>query len=709
MDLSPKIQFMNKLCKPKLLTVVTVLVLNVPLTQVFAQTLSPNGYSGLGLVPSAKTLKGGTAVLAFDPTVPGAPTITGYNTQIGFGLIDNLELVGRLATNNQKCNMFQAGACPPNSYRDFSSSMKWSLPINWLKDQNAAVAVGATDFGGAATYFRSYYVVGTKSFDQFDVSFGQAKKSKVGMANSILDGTMASATWRPSEWANLSLQKVGSNTTAHALLQTPIFTGGTSAWLTFNRRISDAPVMDKSWIGWGVSMPLDRVEKQTVSTPLQKAEPQTGNKALANLKPSDLAEALKTRGFYNPKVGTKANGDLVLELENTAYSWNILDAAGVALGVVSSAYSQESKDQRFELVLTTRGIKQLLVKGEAKCVGRWLSKGEVCSTLAVQSLSQRSEGTAFFPESPLQALGGLDESVNWSSGSAWSFRPEIIVSPTLVTTIGTEYGSFDGDMGANINAVIPLWSGAMIENNRVRPIGVGTRNFEQGGLFYASRLKPVTNRTLFHQLINLPAINTQARFSTGTAYTVWDGRQLETSTQTDNGRHKVGFTEGAFKNDALTYNNERNYRLVNYRFANNDQQTSVTEITQGKFWGGDKGFSINQRFWHGDATLNIYFRRTRMTDSQPLASFAGLQIAIPFTPRENKSLEYLGVRGVSQWTYSLETKVLETNYLTGGYGEVPKVGDSLVMTFNRDRNSTRYFDTNLGRIKNAYANLGNDQ
>jgi hypothetical protein len=329
--------------------------------------------------------------------------------------------------------------------------------------------------------------------------------------------------------------------------------------------------------------------------------------------------------------------------------------------------------------------------------------------LAVQSLSQRSADTAFLPSSFMTALGGLDESVNWTSGKSWNFRPEIIISPTLVTTVGTDYGAFDGDMGANINAVIPLWSGAMIENNRVKPLGVGTKQFERGGLFYSSRLKPATNRSLFHQLINLPALNTQARLSAGTVNTMWDGRQIETSTQTDNGRHKLGLTEGAFKNDALTFNNERNYRLVSYRFANNDQQTAVTELTQGKFWAGDKGFSISQRFWHGDATLNIYFRRTRMTDSQPLVSFAGIQFAIPFTPRENKSLEHLGVRGVSQWTYSLETKVLENdNIITGGYGEVPKVGDSLLMTFNRDRNSNRYYDTNLGRMKNAYVNLGND-
>jgi hypothetical protein len=91
----------------KLLPPVLALGIAAASGQSFAQALSPNGYSGLGLVPSANTLKGGTAVLAFDPTVPGAPITTGYNTQIGFGLMDNLELVGRLATNNQKCNMFQ--------------------------------------------------------------------------------------------------------------------------------------------------------------------------------------------------------------------------------------------------------------------------------------------------------------------------------------------------------------------------------------------------------------------------------------------------------------------------------------------------------------------------------------------------------------------------------------------------------------------------
>ena len=48
--------------------------------------VSPNGYSGLGVVPSASTLGVGTALVSFDPTLPGAKNTLGYNTQIGFGL-----------------------------------------------------------------------------------------------------------------------------------------------------------------------------------------------------------------------------------------------------------------------------------------------------------------------------------------------------------------------------------------------------------------------------------------------------------------------------------------------------------------------------------------------------------------------------------------------------------------------------------------------
>jgi hypothetical protein len=240
----------------------------------------------------------------------------------------------------------------------------------------------------------------------------------------------------------------------------------------------------------------------------------------------------------------------------------------------------------------------------------------------------------------------------------------------------------------------------------VRPLGISTRGFEQGGVFYASRLKPATSRTLFHQLVNIPSINTQIRLSTGTAYTAWEGHQVETSTQSDNGRHRFGMASGSFKNESSVSNNHKTYELATYRYAHDDRMSTVTEVTTGKFWGGDKGWSIGQKFWHGDTALNVYLRRTRMTESSPLVSFAGLQFSIPFTPRVNKGMEHIGLRGTNQWTYTLESRVFDReNLLTGGYGEIPRIGDGLIQIFNRDRNSTRYLESNLIRVKSAYNEL----
>ena len=673
--------------------------------QAFAQGLSPNGYSGIGYIPSATTLSKGAATIAFDPVVPGAPILNGYNTQVGLGLTDNLELVGRLATNDQKCNMFRAADCPPNTYRDFSSSLKWTLPLDWLQKNNAALAIGVTDFGGAATFFRSYYAVGSKKIEDFTFSVGHALAKS---PSSVLDGNFASLMWSPNNSVDMSVQKVGVDTSAHVLIKKTVAEDGSNVWLTLNRSLGDSTISNKSWVGWGLTLPLDRITKVKYSKNSSNQIIDSQSKELEKLSPAHLLLSLKERGFYKTKLGVKPNGQLILEVENTAYLWNTLDAAGVVLGVISGAYASESSEQEFELIITMRGMRQLSIVGEAKCVGLWLAKGDACSKMAVRSLAQNTSGSDLFT-GVTQLLSDNDESINWSVDSKWQIRPEVILSPYLVSAIGTEYGAFDFDLGANINTVLPLWTGAILESNRIEPMGVGTRQFEQGGAFYGSRLKALTNRRLFHQMINLSSINTQARLSLGTAYSTWNGKQIETSTQSENGRYKFGYTGGSFKNENMMSNNERNYHLLNYRYINNDQQTSVTELTHGKFWAGDKGFSINQRYWYGDTTLNVYFRRTRMGDGMPLVSFAGLQLAIPFTPRENRSLEHLGFRGISQWTYSLETKVLEkNNIITGGYGEVPRIGDSLLMTFNRDRNSTRYYDTNLARMRNAYLNLGSN-
>ena len=660
-----------------------------------AVQLSPNGYSGLGLIPNASVLNSGKSILSFDPSLPGAANSKGYNTQVGLGLYKGIELVGRLATNDQRCNMFSIGACPANNIRDFSASLKWSPSHEWLQENKTHLAIGVTDVGGAASYFKSYYAVISKEIGPLELTIGQAKP----VSNfAILKGAFAGVTYRPAKWLDLNVQKVGSNSWAAASLQSDIPYTPATGYITINQRLSDAPLTEKKWIGIGVSVPLDGTESSKKGPYENTAINQQSNKSIANLRPEDLYGLLQKNGFYKPRISENQK-QLEVEIENTAFAWNTVDAVGVALGVLAATHGNVN-GQTFELHVTSRGISQAVVTGDVPCLKRWLETGEVCGSLSIRSGLQRAGNNAGLGEINISQLLGL---------SNWSFRPELVISPTLVSSIGTEFGSFDMDGGVNINFVLPLWTGATVEANQVKPLGIGTRGFEQGGVFYASRLKPVTSRTLLQQLVNVPSINTQARLSLGTAYTTWDGHQLETSTQSDNGRHRLGLAVGSFKNDTLPANNHNNYKLATYRYAHDDGMSTVTELTTGKYWGGDKGWSLGQRFWHGDTALNIYLRRTRMAESAKLVSFAGLQFSIPITPRVNKGMQHLALRGTNQWTYTLESRVFDReNLLTGGYGEVPRIGDTLVQTFNRDRNSTRYLESSLIRAKSAFNEVSAD-
>ena len=92
-----------------------------------------------------------------------------------------------------------------------------------------------------------------------------------------------------------------------------------------------------------------------------------------------------------------------------------------------------------------------------------------------------------------------------------------------------------------------------------------------------------------------------------------------------------------------------------------------------------------------------------------MISFAGIQLSIPLTRRKNTDLEHFSLRGGNQWTYTIESRVFEKeNRITVGPGEIPKIGDPLLQTFNRDRNGTAYYENNLGRLKNAFVNLASD-
>jgi Exopolysaccharide biosynthesis protein YbjH len=125
------------------------------------------GSSGLIVIPTARILPEGTAELAansFWDRRYTPRTVSGYGTGFAIGLLPGLEVSGRIANYETSQKWF---------LRDLSANAKWQLPS--LIPGQPDLAVGVTDFGGAASNFRSTYGVASKAFGPVDLTLGYGR------------------------------------------------------------------------------------------------------------------------------------------------------------------------------------------------------------------------------------------------------------------------------------------------------------------------------------------------------------------------------------------------------------------------------------------------------------------------------------------------------------------------------------------------------
>src|SRR3954471_3911613 len=158
-------------------------------------TLTSAGYTGLGITPTAQILGWGRLATSYENQLAGNPgRLDGHNLVLGFGLLPNLEVAGRLATNTIHDSCFSANGC---GARDLSASGKVGIGLD--VGRRWSIALGATDIGGSVTYFRTYYGVLTYDNGPFQGSAGVARRSGNGINGSQapLDGAFGSLAWQP--------------------------------------------------------------------------------------------------------------------------------------------------------------------------------------------------------------------------------------------------------------------------------------------------------------------------------------------------------------------------------------------------------------------------------------------------------------------------------------------------------------------------------
>ena len=538
----------------KLASKAAVLLVHAPLALAVDATMTPNGYTGLGLTPNAHTLGWGRFETTYDNQLPGVVRDpTGHNFVASFGLLPNLEVSGRIAANNLNNNCFTQGC---GVARDLSAAAKVGIGLDAAN--RFRVAVGSTDFGGAATFFRAYYGVLTYNEGPFELSGGLAKRSNNGVAGSKspLNGPFGGAAWQPLPWVRGHVEFTDGNAWGGVRLFAPRewLPEGWVASVGANQRLTNNALTSKSWWSVGLSVPLYKVPDLPVSSanvyraplpvlaagqlpdpsyearilPLPAAapaalQPANPTNVLADSTPAlkstpgvnptnlslpqaavagdakpvldshlnELAVALQAKGLEDISVGRMPDGSIAVVANNASYKWNSLDALGAAMGAVSRSLGFAKSGYR--LILTQRQIPLVAVTGQTDCLRQWVNNaGETC---AAGQLSTPGAG-------PLEAL---HDGVRWvvrGAQPSWQTL-RIAVAPVLRTNIATDVGVLDYSLGANVGLSLPLWKGANAEWSRNIPLAQSD-DYQPQGVFGSRRVRSRTERLALTQTVRVP-------------------------------------------------------------------------------------------------------------------------------------------------------------------------------------------------------------
>jgi hypothetical protein len=708
-------------------------------------TLTQAGYTGLEITPNAHLIDWGRFEVTYDHQLPGVVRDPkGNNYVLGFGLLPNVEISGRLATNSLGTNCFTANC----GIRDLSASGKVGIGLDAA--HRYSIAAGVTDVGGAATNFRTLYGVLTLDQGPFQASAGLARRSasRPTISMSPLRGPFASAAWQPMPWIRGQVEYTDGNAWAGVRVFAPKewLPEGWSAYIGSNHRLTSTKLTQTSWLTAGLSIPLYKVpslpgsapraalpELAPTQKPLPAYEARTpapvpaappaaisaapapaaaaeARKPVLDADLERLAAALEAKGLDDISIGRMPDDSVAVRANNASYQWNSVDALGAALGAIARTLGDNKAVYR--LVLTQRQVPLVAVTGQSDCLRTWIN--DPAAPCTAGQLSTPGSG-ALEP-----VLAGATWVISHRKPS-WQ-TVHLSVSPILRTNVGTEVGALDYSLGSNIALRLPLWAGASIDVSRDVPVASSTA-YRSTGVFEPQRVRSRTNRLALTQTMRLPlerwlapgddakamrwglsAVTGQA--TVGRVGNGFDGIDGQIRWEPGEGRHRVSADAGWFRNSnfdpIVSIMGPRHAKplLASYRYNVTATRTYL-EATGGQFLYNDRGFQLGLRQWFSDVAVSAYYRRTTFQGA-PARQFVGIEFSIPIGPRRDVALgSHLLVGGTPRFSHAIETLVRGgNNAVRPGFG-LTSPALSLDETFNSDRAGLVYFEDNIRRIRDA--------
>ena len=655
----------------------------------------------------------------------------GYNQSALVGLSAFSELGLRIADTTDRRNLYAGGS----GIRDLSASGKVQInPLIGLTQWPLKMAVGVTDYGGAATLFRSYYGVATYDQANWAASLGYAQGQN--KLNNPLDGAFASAALRLTPWASVSAESnqtkswLGLSLSNESLLAKLNAPAGTSLALSVNKQVRGPEnPQAATWVGVTLRLPLDwslgRTSRDTtpkVAQPTQVVaqsqqqesvalapttmvqpepskldviHPQTQNAAI-----DELAKRMAEHGFEGIDIGYSAEV-LVVKFSDFTYEHSLLDGGGVALGLISSLKDHFT---RYQLIQSRWGTPSVGYKGNLECLSAWINQ---------KGCSQEEAVEPFF-----RGLSAAIRDVSWQvkNHAPYEYKARFKLAPVYNYYVATEYSMVDYSVGLNINPTVHLWDGGALELSHVQHMK-SSQEFEKGGYYNYSRIKSENKRLLMHQMQRFDNGLT-ARVSVGQLYPgPMQGGQAELRWDSLSGEWASGVNLSSWNSSGRDVGLPSGKpRIAFARYAPTGTDWRM-ELIAGEYWFKDKGLTAISSHWFGDVQFSYYLRYSlppeQFWPGKRSVTLAGIELNFPLTPRKAMSADSgFQIKGSPRVGLGLMTPIgRPDNYIVGSNG-IPIYEKALVATpipayagsvlLDSDRANPSYFYGKLERLRYAY-------
>ena len=674
-----------------------------------AQQISAPGYVGAINTPIALSMNQGSVAVSVTNSIPETArthTNVGYfgGINVGMGLLPGLDAVGRLTYDGDLQCEFYDPACK-GTLRDLSVGAKWQLPIEqfWPKSYyfKPHLAVGVTDVGGAATFYRQKYAVATVEAGPFLVSAGRSVSEAYGLMNGSFGSLIVKLTDEVSLLAENDTKELrGGLSWSHKISPSMDLN------VAMSKKFTDKTVQQSAQATLGLTYHFGRGERAAAaerfsipqpittqasvldistaaqdSTPRVEISPAQVLPRQAPTEPTEtaldtaqrVADVFKAMGFSDIDVAKTPLGWMV-QAEPRLWRQDRMDALGAGLAAfVRSGLGDEST---LVLALTYMGQRVGGMQTTGGCARRYIEGEDRCDGQAALQFFFDMENIA------------QEEGAQWLVLDANNkrFMPQIEISPAASYTAGTEFGLLDYSLGVTGGWEVPLAKGLQWQGFNAHLLSE-TDDFKNPNSYFrrvglGEATRPATNLLVYQSPI-VPRL--WAQLAVGNLSYKTSGAQINTYWASRDGSYRATWIYGRWDNPYVPYQRQPNILSLGVRpFSPNWQITYST----GQFQGNDTGHRLASSHSFSDYAIQLYVRKTGPSNLLPNNNaFMGFAITFPLGPNKAAELGPLTVRARDRWELGLETKIQQPdNYIEPGYGGFPGIRHSLdtdVFDFNR--------------------------